>query len=401
MFGDYGSAPTTTCPPAMSRNTRLVGSIAVLSAVLGLVSPGGGAVAQNAAPPSVTVSAPLQRDIVEWDEFTGQFAAVDYVEIRARVSGYLTEIHFTDGAIVKQGDLLFVIDPRPFEIARDSAQAQIAQAQARLDLANAQLQRTSELRRSDFAPQSTLDERRAEMRGATAALDLARAAVRSAELDLEFTHITAPVSGRVSRHQVSIGNLINGGASGATTLLTTIVSLDPIHFFFDMSEGDYLAYQRAAAGGRLGSTRDSSLLTEVRLTDETQWKRQGILDFVDNSVDRGAGTIRARGVFANADLFITPGQFGRIRIPGSERYEAILVPDSALVTDQSRKIVMTVKDDGTVEPRIVRPGPMVDGLRVIREGLGPKDRIIIDGLVRARPGQKVTPQPGKIEATSG
>jgi RND family efflux transporter MFP subunit len=402
MFGDYGSA-TTTCPPAMSRNTRLIGGIAaVLSTVLGFCSLSGGAVAQNApsAPPPVTVSAPLQRDIVEWDEFTGQFAAVDYVEIRARVSGYLTEIHFTDGDIVKQGDLLFVIDPRPFEIARDSAQAQIAQAQARLDLANAQLQRTTELRRSDYAPQSTLDERLAEMRGATAALETARAAVRSAELDLEFTHITAPVAGRVSRHQVSIGNLINGGATGTTTLLTTIVSLDPIHFFFDMSEGDYLAYQRAVAGGRLGSTRESSLITEVRLTDETDWKRQGILDFVDNSVDRGAGTIRARAVFANPEFFITPGQFGRLRLPGSERHTAILVPDSALVTDQSRKIVMTVKDDGTVEPRVVRPGPMVDGLRVIREGLGPKDRIVINGLVRARPGAKVTPQPGKIEAVT-
>jgi membrane fusion protein, multidrug efflux system len=362
----------------------------------------GSAVAQNAppAPPPVTVSAPLQRPIVEWDEFTGQFAAVDFVELRARVSGYLTEIHFQDGDIVKQGDLLFVIDPRPFEIARDSAKAQIAQAEARLDLANAQLQRTAELRRSDFAPQSTLDERRAELRGATGALDAARAALRSAELDLEFTHITAPVAGRISQHEVSIGNLINGGSAGTTTLLTTIVSLDPIHFFFDMSEGDYLSYQRAVAKGKLGSTRDSSLIAEVRLTDETNWTRQGILDFVDNSVNRSAGTIRARAVFANADLFITPGQFGRLRLPGSERYEAILIPDSALVTDQSRKIVMTVKDDGTVEPRVVRPGPMVDGLRVIREGLGPKDRIVINGLVRARPGAKVTPQPGTIDAVA-
>jgi len=360
------------------------------------------AVAQTAAaPPLVTVSNPLQRDIVEWDEYTGQFAAVDYVEIRARVSGYLTEIHFADGEIVKKGDLLFVIDPRPFEIARDSAEAQIAQAQARLDLANSQLQRTSELRRSDFAPQSTLDERRAETRSATAALETARAALRSAELDLEFSHITAPVSGRVSQHLVSIGNLVSGGATGTPTLLTTIVSLDPIHFFFDMSEADFLAYQRAVASGRLGSTRDSSLIAEVRLADETAWKRQGILDFVDNRVDRSAGTIRARAVFANPDFFITSGQFGRLRLPGSERYEAILIPDSALVTDQSRKIVMTVKDDGTVEPRVVRPGPIVDGLRVIRDGLGPKDIIIINGLVRARPGAKVTPQPGKIEPAAG
>jgi RND family efflux transporter MFP subunit len=364
---------------------------------------GGSAMAQNAppAPPPVTVSTPVQRDIIEWDEFTGQFAAVDYVEIRARVSGYLTEIHFTDGDIVKKGDLLFVIDPRPFEIARASAQAQVAEAQAKVDLATVQLQRAAELRRSDFTPAATFDERRADLRNATAALDSAHAAVNSAELDVEFTHVTAPVTGRVSQHLVSIGNLINGGATGTTTLLTTIVSLDPIHFFFDMSEGDYLAYQRAVASGRLASTRESSLVVGVRLSDETDWKRQGILDFIDNSVNRGAGTIRARAVFANQDLFIAPGQFGRIRIPGSERYEAILVPDSALVTDQSRKLVMTVKDDGTVEPRVVRPGPIVDGLRVIRDGLGPKDRIIINGLVRARPGQKVTPQPGKIEANSG
>lgn len=364
---------------------------------------GGSAMAQNAppGPPPVTVSTPVQRDIIEWDEFTGQFAAVDYVEIRARVSGYLTEIHFTDGDIVKKGDLLFVIDPRPFEIARASAQAQVAEAQAKVDLATVQLQRAAELRRSDFTPAATFDERRADLRNATAALDSAHAAVNSAELDVEFTHVTAPVTGRVSQHLVSIGNLINGGATGTTTLLTTIVSLDPIHFFFDMSEGDYLAYQRAVASGRLASTRESSLVVGVRLSDETDWKRQGILDFIDNSVNRGAGTIRARAVFANQDLFIAPGQFGRIRIPGSERYEAILVPDSALVTDQSRKLVMTVKDDGTVEPRVVRPGPIVDGLRVIRDGLGPKDRIIINGLVRARPGQKVTPQPGKIEANSG
>jgi len=357
------------------------------------------AMAQNAAPPppSVTVSTPLLREIIEWDEFTGQFAAVDYVEIRARVGGYLTEIHFRDGDMVKKGDLLFVIDPRPFEIARDSAQAQTTRAQAKLDLANVQLQRTSESRRSDFAPQATLDERRADLRSTQAALDSARAALRSAEFDLEFGRITAPLDGRTSQHEVSIGNLLNGGSAGTTTLLTTIVSLDPIHFIFDMGEADYLAYQRPVASGKLGSTRESSPIAEVRLTDETEWKRQGILDFVDNSVNRGAGTIRARAAFANRDLFITPGQFGRLRLPGSERHEAILIPDSAVVADQSRKIVMTVKDDDTVEPRVIRPGPIVDGLRIVRDDLGPKDRIIINGLTRARPGAKVTPQPGKIE----
>jgi RND family efflux transporter MFP subunit len=397
MSDVHSSAPRAR-PQVPSRIALLVGSVLLLSTGLGDGWLSEGALAQNAAPPPpVTVSAPLQRDIIEWDEFTGQFAAVDYVEIRARVSGYLAEIHFRDGDMVKKGDLLFVIDPRPFEIARDSAQAQIAQAQAKLDLANVQLQRTTELRRSDFAPQATLDERRADLRSAQASLESAQAALHSAQLDLEFSRITAPIDGRASQHQVSIGNLVNGGATGTTTMLTTIVSLDPIYFVFDMSEADYLSYQRAGASGKLGSTRESSLIAEVRLTDETEWKRQGILDFVDNSVDRGAGTIRARAVFANPGLFITPGQFGRVRLPGSERHEAILIPDSAVLTDQSRKIVMTVKDDGTVEPRVIRPGPIVDGLRVVRDGLGPKDRIIINGLVRARPGGKVTPQPGKIE----
>jgi RND family efflux transporter MFP subunit len=352
------------------------------------------------APPPVTVSEPLRREITEWDEYTGQFAAVDYVEIRARVSGYLQSINFQDGQIVKKGDLLFQIDPRPFEIALASAQAQMKQAQAQVDLANRQLSRASELRQRDFASQSVLDERQEEMRQASAALELAQAAVRSAQLSLEFSRITAPATGRIGRHQVSIGNLVSGGDGGQTTLLTTIVSLDPVYFYFDMSEADYLSYQRAIADGRLKSTRDGSVPTQVRLADETEWgKHEGKLDFLDNQVDRGAGTIRARAVFANPNFFITPGQFGRLRLPGSEPYVATLIPDAALVTDQSRKIVMTVAADGTVVPKVVRPGPISDelGLRIVRDGLEPGDKIIINGLLRARPGAKVTPQPGKIE----
>jgi len=352
--------------------------------------------APAAAPPPVTVSAPLQREITEWDEFTGQFAAMESVEIRARVSGYLTAIDFQDGQIVKKGDLLFTIDPRPFENALANARAQQAQAQARLDLANRQVSRSSELRQKDFASQSTLDERTEEMRQAAGALDAAKAAVKDAELNLEFTRIAAPMNGRIGRHEVSVGNLVTGGNGGVTTLLTTIVSLDPIHFNFDMSEADYLAYQRAAASGRLRSTRDGKVAVYARLTDEKDWPREGLLDFVDNQVDRGSGTIRARAVFPNPDFFVTPGQFGRIRIPGSEPYQALLVPDAAIVTDQSRKIVMTVAADGTVVPKAVRPGPLYDGLRIVRSGLEPDDRLVIDGLMRARPGAKVTPQPGEI-----
>lgn len=350
-------------------------------------------------PPTVTVSAPLQRKIIEWDEYTGQFSAVDYVEVRARVSGYLDSIHFKDGQIVKKGDLLFVIDPRPFEIALASAKAQLAEATARLELANAQLARADKLRDTNVVSASTYDERVQEKGAAAAAVEAARAAVRAAKLDLAFTRVTAPVSGRVSRHEVSVGSLVSGGSGGGTTLLTTIVSLDPIHFVFDLSESDFLAYQRAVADGRLESTRNGGIPVQIRLSDEEDWSRarEGRIDFVDNQVDRSAGTIRVRAVVPNPDLFITPGQFGRLRMPGSERYAAILVPDSALVTDQSRKVVMTVKDDGTVEPRVVRPGPMELGLRVIREGLSPTDRIVINGLMRARPGAKVTPQPGRIE----
>lgn len=360
------------------------------------------ALAQGApAPPAVTVSNPLQKEIVEWDEFTGQFAAVDYVEIRARVSGYLTEIHFDDGQMVKQGDLLFVIDPRPYQATLAAAQAQLGQANAQLDLAQRQLERSTDLKNKGFEPVSTYDQRVSELKVAAAAAESAKAAIRSAELNVEFTQIKAPVSGRISNHLVSIGNLVSGGEAGSsTTLLTTIVSLDPIYFNFDMSESDYLAYQRATQKGLMKSTRDNSVPVSLHLTDEKGWPHEGKLNFVDNQVDRLSGTIRVRAQFANHDFFFTPGQFGRIRIPGSEPYEAILVPDSAVVTDQSRKIVMTVRDDGTVEPKVVRAGPSYDNLRIIRDGLTASDRIIIDGLMRARPGAKVTPQPGKIELSA-
>jgi RND family efflux transporter MFP subunit len=312
----------------------------------------------------------------------------------------LTEIHFEDGQIVKEGDLLFVIDPRPYEATLAAARAQLAQANAQVDLATQQLSRSAELRKKDFEPASNYDQRVSDLKVAAAATESAKAAIRSAELNVGFTRITAPLTGRISNHQVSVGNLVSGSDSATTPALTTIVSLDPIYFYFDMSEGDYLTYQRATAAGKLDEARDSSPVY-VRLTDEMEWPRRGLLNFIDNQVDRGAGTIRARATFPNADFFVTPGQFGRIRIPASERYNAILIPDGAVVTDQSRKVVMTVKDDGTVEPKVVRPGPMTDdGLRIIRSGLAPTDRVIINGLVRARPGGKVTPQPGKIETAA-
>jgi RND family efflux transporter MFP subunit len=375
----------------------LAGVCGVSVLLLGHPSQPAVAQAAPAAPPPVTVSQPLQKEVTEWDEYTGQFAAVDYVEIRARVSGYLTEIHFTDGQIVNKGDLLFVIDPRPYEIELQQAQAQLATAEATLDLATRELARAASLREKDFVAQSTYDQRLQTSKSAAASVETGKAAIRQAQLDLEFSHITAPVTGRISQHQVSIGNLVNGGSTGTPTLLTTIVSLDPIYVNFDMSEAQFLAYERAAASGKLKSNRDKGVPIFVRLTDERDWVREGTLNFVDNQVDRGAGTIRARGIFPNPNFFLTPGQFGRVRIPGSEPYQAILVPDAAVVTDQSSKILMTVAEDGTVVPKLVRLGPTIDGLRVIRTGITPTDRVVIDGLVRARPGGKVTPQPGEIK----
>jgi RND family efflux transporter MFP subunit len=348
-------------------------------------------------PPSVTVAAPLVRDIASWTTFTGQFSAVDYVELRAQVSGYLTEIHFTDGQIVHQGDLLFVIDQRPYQIALQQAGAQLLTAVASLDLANKEIVRTAELKRSDFASGELLDQRVQQQRAAQAAVDQARAAVASAQLNLDFTRITAPITGRISAHRVSLGNLIQGGQGSATsTMLTTIVSLDPIHLDFDMSEGDYLTYQRYIQDRNGAGPVDHTV--EASLSDEQSWDHRGVLDFMDNELDRSSGTIHARATLPNPDLFIAAGQFARLRLPTSAKQPTLLLPDEAIATDQSRKLVMTVAADGTVVPKPVELGPLAGGLRVIRGGLTPADHVIINGLMRARPGSKVTPQPGTITA---
>ena len=359
------------------------------------------ATAQPAAPPPppVTVSAPLQRTMAGWTTFTGQFSAVDYVEIRAQVSGYLTEIHFTDGQLVHKGDLLFVIDPRPYEIALQQAQAQLLTAAAGLEFANKEIVRTTDLHRSDFASGELLDQRVQQQRNAQAAMEQARAAVRSAQLNLEFTRITSPLDGRISSHRASIGNLIGGGqTAGAATLLTTVVSLDPIHLDFEMSEGDFLTYQRFLQSQHGGDGVDRTV--EASLSDEKGWPRRGQLDFMDNQMDRGSGTIHARASLPNPGMFIAAGQFARLRLPTSGAKPTLLVPDEAIATDQSRKLVMTVADDGTVVPKVVEIGALSGSLRVITSGLTPNDRVIIVGLMRARPGSKVTPQAGTITLAS-
>lgn len=349
--------------------------------------------------PAVTVSQPLKRDVTEWLEYTGQFAAEDYVEIRARVSGFLTELHFKDGQIVSKGDLLLVIDPRPYEIALQQAEAQRDTAAAQLEYATRDVSRGAALRQNDTLAASSYEQRVQQMKTSMAALNNANAAIRQARLDLEFSRVTAPISGRVSNHQVSVGNLVVGNTNFTSqTLLTTIVSLDPVLFNFDMSESDFLLYQRAVNDGHLVSPRQGGTMVQVRLDDEHDWKRTGRLDFVDNQIDRGSGTIRVRARFSNPDLLITPGQFGRLRLPASEPHSALLIPDAAVTTDQSRKVVMTVDAGGKVISKPVQPGPIIAGLRVIHSGLNEDDRVVIDGLVRARPGVTVTPQPGQIMA---
>jgi RND family efflux transporter MFP subunit len=346
-------------------------------------------------PPPVTVASPLRQRLTEWDEFTGRFEATASIEVRARVSGYLQEVNFADGSMVREGDVLFVIDARPYQAAVDQAKADLASAEARLEWASAELQRAETLVKSDTMSEATYDERLQERRAAEAAVEQARAALQAVQLNLEFTEVRAPISGRVSNRRVDVGNLVTGDPNA--TLLTTIVALDPVYFVFDMSERDFLAYQRAVERGALASTRDNETLVQARLPDEEGWPYQGTMNFVDNRIDPDSGTIRARALFPNPGLFITPGQFGRIRIPGSNEYEAVLVPDSAIVTDQSNRIVLTVAEDGTVVPKPIRPGPSYPGgLRIVREGLTGDEKIIINGLVRARPGGKVTPQPGTI-----
>ena len=348
-------------------------------------------------PPSVTVSAPVQRDVTEYLEYTGQFAATEYVEIRARVSGNLTELHFKDGQIVRKGDLLVVIDPRPFEVELQQATALRDTAAANVDYTTRDVSRAAQLRQTDAIASSTLDQRVQAMKTAIASLNTANAAIRQAQLDLEFSHIVSPLTGRTSNHQVSVGNLVVGSTTSTNqTLLTTVVSLDPVLFYFDMSESDFLAYQRAVRSGQVGSPREDGTPAQVRLDDERDWTRTGVIDFVDKQIDRTSGTIRVRATFPNPDLFITPGQFGRLRLPASAPHPALLLPDAAVTTDQSRKVVMTVADDGTVVPKVVQTGPIFDGLRVIRTGLAPGDRVVIEGLLRARPGAKVTAQPGSI-----
>ncbi len=353
-----------------------------------------------AAPAPVTVAQPVKRTVTDWDEFTGRFEAVEEVQVRARVGGFVTSVEFRDGAFVKAGDLLYVIDSRPFEAVAEQAEGQLADARAKAELGKRELDRALTLNQTQAVADSIVDQRRQTLQAANAAISQAEGALKAAQLNIEFTHVLAPIGGRVSRHLVSVGNLVQGSDSGAT-LLTSIVSLDPIYIYFDMDEATYVRNNRLYFEGKRPSSRDTPNPVQVTLTGETKPSHDGKMDFVDNRMDVSTGTLRGRAVIPNKDYSILPGQFGRVRLIGSSPYQALLIPDTAVATDQSRKIVFVVKDDDTVEARAVTLGPLDDGLRVIREGLKPEDRVIVDGLQRARVGAKVSPQAAKAAPAGG
>ena len=354
--------------------------------------------AAPAALPHVVVSKPLVREIDVRLGFLGQFSAVEQVELRAQVGGTLTGIHFKDGDIVHKGDLLFTIDPRPYEIKLAQAEAQLETGTARLALAERELYRAQQLKRSDFGTAQNVDQRTADQRTAQATIDDAKAQIRDAQFDLEHCRITAPFTGRIGTHLVSIGNLIAGSraATSPTTLLATLVSLDPIYLDFDMSESDFLAFSRARA-----QLKDKLAdKVKIALSDEGEYTRQGTLDFVDNVLNRSSGTIHARATVANSELLLTPGEFARVRLVVGAPAPSLLVPDAAVLPDQSQHIVMTVARDGTVAPKLVEIGDLRYGLRVIRSGLTADDQVIIEGLPYVAPGSKVAPQDGTIRAAA-
>ncbi len=355
--------------------------------------------AASGAPP-VTVAQPTKRTVTDWDEFTGRFEAVEEVQVRARVGGFVTSVEFRDGAFVKTGDLLYVIDARPFEAVAEQADGQLSDARAKAELAKRELDRALTLNQTQAVSDSIVDQRRQTLQAARASEIQASGLLKAAQLNIEFTHVVAPIGGRVSRHLVSVGNLVQG-SDGGSTLLTSIVSLDPIYIYFDMDEATYLKYNRLYFEGKRPSSRENPNPVQVTLTGETKPSHDGKVDFLDNRLDLSTGTLRGRAVVPNKNFSILPGQFGRVRLIGSAPYEALLLPDTAIASDQSRKIVFVVKDDDTVEARPVTLGPLDEGLRVIREGLKGEDRVIVDGLQRARPGTKVTPQAAKTTAVGG
>jgi RND family efflux transporter MFP subunit len=376
----------------------------VLAALAALFPLSGCGQSQQAAappPPTVTVAKPVQHAVVDQDEYVGRFVAVDSVEVRSRVSGYLSEIRFTDGQMVHKGDLLFTIDHRPFQIALDQMRANLAQARANLAFTEADLARGQELLHNKTITEQTYDQRTQAKRVAEASVTAQEAMVHSAELDLnEYSELRAPVDGRIGDRRVSVGNLVTGGNGANTTMLATIISVDPIRFEFTFDEASYLRYERFAGTDTQMANGQGGVPVVLKLIDEQDFRHAGKMDFVDNVIDRSTGTIRGRAVFANTGGLFTPGMFGRIRVPGSPPYTALLIPDEAIGSEQARKYVLVVDDGGVVRQRYVVPGQLDDNMRVVKEGLTANDRVIVNGLMRARPGVTVAVEEKTAPAAS-
>jgi RND family efflux transporter MFP subunit len=352
--------------------------------------PSGGA-AQAPPPPQVSVAAVVEKRVKDWDEFTGRFQAVETVEIRPRVSGYIDKIAFKEGSLVKQGDLLFIIDPRPYQAEYDRAAADVKRYKTALELARIESTRVQRLRESGAVSQEELDERTSTVAQAEANVAGAQASLESAGLNLGWTRVTSPVTGRVSRAEVTRGNLVTGGNNGGT-LLSSVVSMDPIYLYFDGDEQAYLRYTQMARAGERTSSRDAPNPVHIGLANEEGFPHVGTMDFVDNQLNPQTGTIRARAVFENKDGRFTPGLFARVQLVGSDEYNAILIDDRAVNTDQSQKYVLLLGPDNKIEYRKIKLGRVIDGLRIVREGLKPGDVIVVNGAQRVHPGLIVAPQ---------
>jgi RND family efflux transporter MFP subunit len=349
------------------------------------------------SPPVVTVAQPLKRLVAREEEQVGRFIAVDAIEVKARVSGYLEGVHFRDGQMVEKGARLFTIDRRPFEITLDQVRANLQQAESNLVLATSDLTRAKELVMGASITQQVMDQRAAAKRSAEAAVLAQKAAVRQAMLDLEFTELRAPVTGRIGDNRISIGNLVTAATSANSSVLATIQSIDPIRFEFTLDEGAFLRLQRRSA------TRQDSgkgQVVKLKLLDEADFVHEGQMTFIDNAISRTSGTIRGRAEFVNPKGLFTPGLFGRIRIEVDEPADALLIPEAAIGSEQVRKLVMVLGDGDVVQPKYVQLGSTVDGLRVVESGLTAGDRVVIDGLMRVRPGVKVSPKAGTIAAAA-
>jgi RND family efflux transporter MFP subunit len=349
-----------------------------------------------AAPPAVTVAAPVSRTITEWNEFSGRLASPARVEIRARVSGHLDTVHFKEGSVVQQGDLLFTIDPRPYAVEAARLQADVERMRTRVDLARIESRNAEQLRASAAISNEEMERRFKTLGETLGSVKAAEAALEAAQLDLEFTEVRSPITGRISNARVTAGNLVRGGTQ-ETTLLTTVVALDPIHCYFEVDERSALKYRDLIRSGQLPHALDGGMPAEMGLADQADFPHQGVVDFMDNELAPGTGTLRARGIFPNPDRLMVPGFFARVRIPGSEARETLLIRDQAVSDDQGRSFVWVVGPDNTAIYRPVVLGPKTDGLRIVRDGLAAGERVVINGAMAVRAGAKVTATDGTMD----